>query len=60
LSTFVIGIKLHKENDHPLGENSPNLVTLARRRDLHDLRAIEEIGAVGRQIESHQGKERWH
>jgi hypothetical protein len=28
LSTFVIGIKLHKENDHPLGENSPNLVTL--------------------------------
>jgi hypothetical protein len=29
LATFVIFKKLSKENNHPLGENSPNLVTLA-------------------------------
>jgi hypothetical protein len=28
LATFVIFIKLPKEIDRPLGENSPNMVTL--------------------------------
>jgi hypothetical protein len=28
LATFWIFIKLHKENNRPLDENSPNLVTL--------------------------------
>jgi hypothetical protein len=37
--------ELPKVNNHPLGEKSPNLVTLT---------ATEEIGAMRREIESRQ------
>jgi hypothetical protein len=45
-ATFVIPKKLLKENNHPLGENSSNLVTLPPKRTITAIHSLVPLQCI--------------